>query len=110
VKLLLDQNLSQRLCTLLSAEFPETAHVRHFNLQEALDATIWKFAADHSYTIVSKDQDFHQRSFLYGHPPKVVWLRLGNCSTARIAEAPLTRAEDLRRFDADPLASFLVLS
>jgi predicted nuclease of predicted toxin-antitoxin system len=34
---------------------------------------------------VSKDTDFHQRSFLFGGPPKVVWIRLGNCSTEDIA-------------------------
>ncbi|MFN2406960.1 MAG: hypothetical protein ABR594_12965 [Pyrinomonadaceae bacterium] len=27
---------------------------------------------------MSKDSDMHQRSFLLGAPPKVVWVRLGN--------------------------------
>jgi predicted nuclease of predicted toxin-antitoxin system len=25
--------------------------------------------------IVSKDSDMHQRSFVFGHPPKVIWVR-----------------------------------
>jgi predicted nuclease of predicted toxin-antitoxin system len=33
--------------------------------------------------IVSKDSDFSERSSLLGSPPKVVWLRVGNCTTAR---------------------------
>ena len=35
------------------------------------------------YTIVTKDADFRQRSFLLGPPPKVIWIGLGNCSTQR---------------------------
>ena len=31
--------------------------------------------------MVTKDSDFHQMSFLYGPPPKVIWIRAGNCST-----------------------------
>ena len=60
--------------------------------------------------IVSKDDDFHQRSFLYGHPPKVVWLRLGNCSTEQVAETLRKKAGHLSLFEADPQAAFLVLS
>ncbi len=33
--------------------------------------------------IVSKDSDFAQQSLLMGKPPKVIWLRIGNCTTAR---------------------------
>jgi predicted nuclease of predicted toxin-antitoxin system len=60
--------------------------------------------------IVSKDDDFHQRSFVFGHPPKVVWVRLGNCSTRLIESVPRRRAGELLEFDADPGAAFLVLS
>jgi predicted nuclease of predicted toxin-antitoxin system len=34
--------------------------------------------------IVSKDSDFQDRSVLYGHPPKLIWLRAVNCSSAEI--------------------------
>jgi predicted nuclease of predicted toxin-antitoxin system len=60
--------------------------------------------------IVSKDSDFQQRALLLGHPPKVVWLRLGNCSTAAVAALLRTRHADLLAFEADPTASLLVLS
>ena len=40
----------------------------------------------------------HQRGFLFGAPPKVVWVRLGNCSTSDVVDlsrhhvnAPSTR-------------------
>jgi len=110
VKLLFDQNLSHRLVFTLADVFPAAGHVRDFDLQRADDAKIWEFAKSNGYTIVSKDSDFHQRSFLYGHPPKVVWLRLGNCSTEQAAEKLRRNAEHLERFESDPQAAFLVLS
>ena len=54
---------------------------------------VWAYAAEHRFVIVSKDADFHQRSFVLGHPPKVVWIRRGNCSTAEI-EAILRDRQD----------------
>ncbi len=85
MKLLLDQNLSRKLVTMLADMYPGSTHVSALNLHQATDAIIWAFAKESNFTIVSKDSDFHQRSFLEGWPPKVVWLRLGNCSTQDIA-------------------------
>ena len=110
MKLLFDQNLSHRLVAALADTFPDSSHVRDFDLQRADDATIWEFAKRNGYTIISKDNDFHQRSFLYGHPPKVVWLRLGNCSSEQAADTLRRSAPHLAAFEADPQAAFLVLS
>jgi predicted nuclease of predicted toxin-antitoxin system len=57
----------------------------------------------------SKDTDFQQRALLYGHPPKVIWVRLGNCATAAVAALLQSRLADIQAFEADPLASFLAL-
>jgi predicted nuclease of predicted toxin-antitoxin system len=84
VRLLLDQNLSPRLVAALTDLYPGATHVREVDLQAADDDVIWAYALDHGLVIVSKDADFHQRSFTLGHPPKVVWIRLGNCSTDAI--------------------------
>lgn len=84
--------------------------MRDVGLQRADDATIWEFAKSNGYAIGSKDNDFHQRSFLYGHPPKVIWLRLGNCSTEQVAETLRRNVHHLSAFEADPQAAFLVLS
>jgi len=66
-------------------------------------------AADHNYVIVSKDTDFHQMSFLYGLPPKVVWIRRGNCSTSEILKILQGHVEDLLAFDENPESAFLAL-
>ncbi len=110
MKLLFDENLSHRLCALLVDVFPGAAHVRDSGLQSADDATVWTWARQHGYTIVSKDEDFHQRSFLYGPPPKVVWVRVGNSSTAEIARLLRGFSSELRAFEANDQAAFLVLS
>lgn len=110
MKLLFDQNLSHRLVVDLASLFPGSAHVRDLGLKTAEDEEIWRFAAAHGFAIVSKDADFHQRSFLYGHPPKVIWLRIGNCSTAAIEALLTTHQGDLLLFERDPDASFLALS
>lgn len=110
MKLLFDQNLSPKLPAALAAIYPDSAHVRDFGMARADDETIWAFAREHGFTIVSKDDDFHQRSFLYGSPPKVVWLRLGNCSTRRIIGCLTAHMLAIREFDADPQAAFLALS
>ena len=41
--------------------------------------TIWQYTGDHGLTIVSKDSDFRQLSFTLGLPPRVVWIRRGDC-------------------------------
>ena len=110
MKLLFDQNLSYKLVNMLADVFPGSSHVRNCDLGTADDAAIWTFAQQSGYAIVSKDEDFHQRSFVYGHPPKVVWLRVGNCSTQRIAETLRSHHRALAAFDADSEASFLILS
>ncbi len=84
MKLLIDHNLSFRLVARLTDLFPGSVHVRGLGLERADDAVLWEFARDGGYVIVSKDADFHQLSFALGHPPKVVWIKRGNCSTREI--------------------------
>jgi len=109
VKLLFDQNLSHRLVKALASEFPESAHVRDVGLEKALDEPVWEYAKANSFVIVSKDSDFHQRSFLFGHPPKVVWIRRGNCSTAVIEEILREHRDDVVKFAESEEGSFLAL-
>jgi predicted nuclease of predicted toxin-antitoxin system len=110
VKLLFDQNMSHRLVRSLADIFPASTHVRNAGLGHADDDAVWQYAAAQGFTIVSKDSDFHQLSFLSGHPPKVVWIRRGNCSTDVIEALLREHEQDLRAFEQDPDASFLVLS
>ena len=60
--------------------------------------------------ICSKDSDMHQRSFVLGYPPKVVWVRLGNCSTSDVAKLLRRHFAAIEAFDTDDYAAFLSLS
>ncbi len=58
---------------------------------------------------MSKDENFRQLSFLYGSPPKVVWLQLGNCTTLDIEQMLRGHLPTIRKFLTDEEGAFLVL-
>jgi predicted nuclease of predicted toxin-antitoxin system len=95
---------------LLEDLFPESVHVRDVGLKAAADLMVWKYAQDHGLIICSKDSDLHQRSFLFGFPPKIVWVRIGNCSTAEVEKLLRERFAIIEAFAADDYASFLSLA
>ena len=86
MKLLLDQNLSRHLVRHLRDVFPESEHVSDLGLDGATDEEIWEYAREHGHLIASKDSDFRQLAFLHGPPPKVLWLRVGNATTATVLQ------------------------
>jgi predicted nuclease of predicted toxin-antitoxin system len=98
VKLLLDENLSDRIVARIVDLFPQSAHVKAVGLKQADDSTVSAWAKQHGFTIVSKDTDFYQRSIVFGHPPKFVWLRVGNCPTSFIVNLLRSRHEVIRHF------------
>jgi predicted nuclease of predicted toxin-antitoxin system len=109
VKFLLDENLSDRIVPQILDLFPGSSHVKAHSLIQTDDVLIWSFAWQHGYTILSKDADFHQRSLVFGHPPKLVYLRVGNCPTSRITQLIRSNYVMLSSFDSDPDTSILVL-
>ncbi len=101
MKLLFDQNLSPRLVVALADLFPGSAHVQSLGLDRSSDMPVWEYARDGDFAIVTKDVDFSDRSTLFGHPPKVVWIRLGNCTTADIEAALRRHHEQIEAFKDD---------
>lgn len=79
-------------------------------LESADDQTVWDYAASRGLVIATKDWDFVQLSSLHGQPPKVIWLRLGNCSTANVEEVLRRRHLELLRFEEDTTAALLVVA
>ena len=101
MKLLFDQNLSPRLAAELADLFPNSTHVQDIGLARAADIPLWDFARENGFVIVTKDVDFSDRSALIGFPPKIIWVRIGNCSTAEIQSALRRHYEQVEAFDAD---------
>ena len=110
MKLPFDENLSPKLPGLLAALFPGSAHVRECGLLGFPDEEVWEYARANGFTIVSKDSDFQQRSLLYGHPPKLVWLRIGNCTGQQLVQLITAHGRDIHALDAEPFESVLVLA
>ena len=109
MKLLLDQNLSPRLCDRLRDIWTDVVHVRAVGLAAADDSAVWAYARQHGFTIVSKDGDFSGRSSLYGAPPKVIWLALGNCSTSEIERRLRGHRDEIETFATEPDTTLLVI-
>ena len=109
MKLLFDQNLSWRLPAKVADLYPDSCHIREVGLSAAQDEDIWDYAKNNDFVIVSKDTDFQQRSLLYGHPPKVVWLRIGNCPVATIEDLLRRYSTAIHTFALDATKSYLVL-
>ena len=86
MKLLFDQNVSPDLVRRLSDLFPGSEHVFNLNLHDVDDVALWTHARENDFLVVSKDADFAEISMQHGFPPKLIWLRLGNCRTEEIEE------------------------
>jgi predicted nuclease of predicted toxin-antitoxin system len=84
VKLLLDHNLSPDLIWRLKDLFPASSHAYLLGLDRSPDQEVWEYARKEDFVIVTKDADFVDLSLLFGFPPKVVWIRRGNCRTKDI--------------------------
>lgn len=105
MKLLFDQNLSHRLCRKLADVFPESEQVKHLGLDHADDNAIWQHARANGFIIVTLDADFADMAALRGAPPKIIWLRCGNQSTAFVERLLRERATLIDAFgDTDEAA------
>lgn len=109
VRFLLDENLSPRLASALKDIYPGSVHVRDVQLKGTSDEQIWLFAANNNYTIATKDDDFRGMSLLRGAPPKVIWLVVGNTSTAEILRILLAHTTAIEAFVSEPDTSLLTL-
>jgi len=109
LRLLLDENLSERLLPLLSAEFESPQHVRLLGLGGVDDLEIWELARRDGYLLVTKDEDFLRLSLSRGFPAKVICLGIGNAGNATTAALLLNNIEAIEAFTTHPEAGFLLL-
>ncbi len=87
MKVLIDQNISfrlvERLQNALSVDF---IHLKSVNLADAPDIPIYLYAQNENFdAIMTMDNDFINIQSMLGTPPKLIWLRVGNCSTAALS-------------------------
>jgi predicted nuclease of predicted toxin-antitoxin system len=110
VKLLLDQNLSYRLCRPLSAHFEKVDQVRRLGMDGSTDDEIWRFALREAYSIVTRDSDFVTLLELRGGPPKVVYIPLGTAPTGFIETCLISAAKRIHALGASGDDHLLILT
>ena len=109
MKLLLDENLSDRIVSQIADLFPGSLQVKEAGLFRTDDSAVAEWAAEHGFAIVSKDSDFYRRSIILGQPAKFIWLRVGNCSTAQVVDLLRSRQKVIHEFGDRSEENILVL-
>ena len=109
LKLLLDENLSDKIVSRILDLYPDSSHVKQHNLVRTSDTVIWDFAGKNDFIIVSKDSDFHQRSLLRGAPPKFIFIKAGNGPTSHITGLLRSNYILIAAFANDAASSILIL-
>ncbi|MEW6401751.1 MAG: DUF5615 family PIN-like protein [Chloroflexota bacterium] len=107
--LLFDENISPRLVDRLADIFPGSVHVNALGLGKAFDREIWEYARQNDYMIVTKDADFSELSVLLNFPPKIIWIRRGNCSTHDIEKLLRDSYAAIASLSDDPKSGILTL-
>lgn len=96
--LLIDNNLSTRLVSVLRGNYPGIQHVADVGLDDEDDFIVWEFAKSNRLNIVSKDADFNNLQQMEGFPPKIIWIRSGNCSTKYVKDLLLDNEAEIKSF------------
>jgi predicted nuclease of predicted toxin-antitoxin system len=79
-------------------------------MKSTVDPIVWDYAKSNDLIIVSKDSDMHDLSLVFGNPPKVIWSRLGNCSTSQVESLLRREFESITLFYEDKYLSLLALA
>jgi predicted nuclease of predicted toxin-antitoxin system len=109
VKLLFDQNLSPKLVKRLANIYPDSNHVYHLGIDLVPDEEMREYAGREGFVIVTKDSDFSDLCILLGFPPKVIWIRRGNCSSGDMELILRDHASDIEALDRDDVMGILTL-
>ena len=109
MKLLFDQNLSPKLVKSLETLYPNSNHVFPLGLDQADDSGVWEYAQQNDFTLVTKDADFGDLSILRGFPPKVIWIRRGNCKTSDIENILRDNFEAIEQLENDQQVGLITL-
>jgi predicted nuclease of predicted toxin-antitoxin system len=108
-KLLFDNNISHRIVNKIVDIFPNSTHVMLEKLDEEIDIKIWQFAYQNNYTIVTKDSDFNYLAIHKNSPPKIIWIKQGNCKVSQIEKILKDESKNIKSFIDDANNSILEL-
>ena len=111
MRALLDHNLPARLLAVLRswAWVTQAEHVADLGWANADDRFIWQSTSTQPTVIFTKDKDFGVLSATLGFPPKVVLLRVGNCSTEELGRHFGRLAAEIATFAANATKGLLIV-
>ena len=102
MNLLIDENLSPQLVSLLQDIFPESLHVEAVDLLSTEDDDIWEYARSRNLIVMTKDSDYRRLNLQHGHPPKVILIRIGNCRVREVESLVRDHYDEILAFVQDP--------
>lgn len=108
--LLLDENISYRIIKELSDVYPGIQHVTDVLAVGVTDETVWETAKQFNLAIVTFDADYKDIVNLKGFPPKIIWLRFGNCSNAILSNTLQFYSDVIHAFLKDEQLSILEIT
>ncbi len=80
MKFIVDAQLPPALARFLAARGEDAVHVLDIQMMESSDSQIWDLSLQDGLVIVTKDEDFQLRASVSANHPKIIWVRVGNCS------------------------------
>ncbi len=83
---LVDAQLPPGLCRWLIERGYEAEHVTTASLSIAEDVEIWNHALKIAAIIITKDEDFAERTHRTSTGPTIIWLRIGNATNTALID------------------------
>ena len=81
-----DAQLPPALARWLVSNGHEAVHVADVGMMASSDREIWRYAIEHTATIITKDEDFIAMHSLDPEDVRVIWVRVGNVRRAELLD------------------------
>lgn len=93
---LVDAQLPPGLTRWLIDRGHSAVHVDELQMADAEDGTIWDYALEANSIIITKDEDFAERTSRSLTGPVIVWLRVGNSTNRALFRWLEPRWEEIK--------------
>ncbi|MDP9230504.1 MAG: DUF5615 family PIN-like protein [Bacteroidota bacterium] len=102
MKLLIDENLSWRICKLLLPLFEKVVHVKDAIAKvKSTDWEIREYAKSNGYSIVTCDDDFIKYLMSHGFPPKIIKISISHPSYIELANIIKEKHKEIMEFNSN---------
>ncbi|HEX8425044.1 DUF5615 family PIN-like protein [Hymenobacter sp.] len=109
MRLLFDENISWRLTAYLRPHCEAVLHVQDIHLDSSPDISIWRYAKQNNFHLLTKDEDFIRLLLTQGFPPKVVAVINAQVPVKDLAAFLLAHLEQIRGFLTEQESSGMLL-